>query len=591
MTVHTALPAIVAGPPPGYFFSASQVETFMGCPRKWGWKYIAGIKPTQATSAQVGDACHKELEKHLGGEPIDFTLVVHGVRIGDVIAPGLGLLPVPCTPGMKIEGSFSFPSKRGRWSWTGRKDLECTDGADFPTVDGVPIVPTGCPVVSDHKSTSDAKWAKTPDALKWDVQANLYAYELLHGTCMVHDDCKTDAELARACAATNPQQPAVDLVWTYYQTRGAKKAKRVHLRVLRDHADEAFARIETIAARMAKHHDEAACELDKGAYVQSMTPNPGQCDAYGGCPYQGECQLTITERFSASMSTGNDFFSNLANVAAAQDAVAAPATTAPLAVPETLPTWATALVDPLRERQAAPAPMVMPSTPPTASGFFASAQVDPNTRALTHATPIITDCPINPPESLLPPPVTAPPSIVQTLTVTPDAPVEEKPKRGRGRPRKPVEPSAIIHNLPAPTAPVTALQAAADADQAAADADQAAHAAPAEQVNVTERVQRTDDTPASFALFVDCLPDGLTVIYADHLIAMANAIVVQRASSSEKPVAHYRFLDYGKGAGALDIALQQILSNHTPEAIFCASTSDALPTLTKLAGCITRAVR
>ncbi len=573
-----------------YFFSASQVETFMSCPRKWGWKYIARIAPTQANSAQVGDAGHKELETHLGGGAIDFTKVIHGVRIGDVIAPGLGLLPAPCAAGMRIETSFNFPSNRGPWTWTGRKDIECDDGAVFPVVEGQPDVPAGCPVVSDHKTTSDLKWAKTPDALEWDVQANLYAYELLHfGACKVHEDCKADEGLARACFAAK-QPHAVDLVWTYYQTRGAKKSKRVHLRVLREHADEAFARIETIAKDMAKHHDQAACEFDKGAYVQSMPPNPTQCDAYGGCPYQGECQLTITERFSASMSNDSGFFSNLANVAAAQDA-AAPAPQQP-AVPETLPAWATAPVDPLKAMQAAPAPMVMPSGPVGTTlpiGLPAG---------LTGAPPVINDVPVNPPESTLPPlaqpaatmlpPVwtpaaSAPPSIVETLA-------EEKPKRKPGRPKgstKAVEPNAIIHNVPQATEPAQPLTIVVNLP--------AADSAPAPeqptQAPATERVQRNEAQPYFYALYVDCLPDGGEFTYADDLIDLANAIVVQRASTSEKPVAHYKFLDYGKGAGALDIALQQVLAEQKPKAVFCSGTSDAMPTLTKRAGRITRSVR
>jgi len=66
---------------------------------------------------------------------------------------------------------------------------------------------------------------------------------------------------------------------------------------------------------------------------------------------------------------------------------------------------------------------------------------------------------------------------------------------------------------------------------------------------------------------------------------------VEQTKATGEPIAHYKFLPFGKGPGALDIALQQVLEEVKPDLVFCASSSDALPTLTRAASVITRSVR
>jgi hypothetical protein len=92
-------------------------------------------------------------------------------------------------------------------------------------------------------------------------------------------------------------------------------------------------------------------------------------------------------------------------------------------------------------------------------------------------------------------------------------------------------------------------------------------------------------------LFVDCLPDSVQPTYADTLIQKANERIVAQSAADGAPVAHYKFLSYGKGPGALDIALQQVLAEMRPAVVFCSSSSEALPTLTRVASMITRSVR
>jgi hypothetical protein len=114
---------------------------------------------------------------------------------------------------------------------------------------------------------------------------------------------------------------------------------------------------------------------------------------------------------------------------------------------------------------------------------------------------------------------------------------------------------------------------------------------PEVQAAAADAVEALKANPGGFLLCVDCLPDGIPVVYADDLIHHANRLVVDQAAKTDKPVAHYKFLQFGQAAGALDIALRQAVEETKPHAVFCSGTSDALPTLTRLAESIVRSVR
>jgi hypothetical protein len=49
-------------------WSASQVDTFQGCNRKWWFNKILGLEIPQHPSAAIGSAVHAELEGYLTGE-------------------------------------------------------------------------------------------------------------------------------------------------------------------------------------------------------------------------------------------------------------------------------------------------------------------------------------------------------------------------------------------------------------------------------------------------------------------------------------------------------------------------------------------
>ncbi len=251
----------------GPWFSASQVETYELCPRKWAWKKIAGLEDgPSGPSAELGIQVHAVLEAWLrNGTPINTM-----TRAGQIVMSGLHLLPAPQTPGMRIEEEFRI--EIGGHRFVGYKDVEF--------LQRVP------PLVEDHKTTKDFRWAKTADDLRENVQACLYAVDAMHRAG------------ANEC----------DLQWTYFRTT-KEGAHPVRLRVTRE---QITPRLE----RICRSADEMTLLLASGCRAQDVTPNASACEAFGGCEYQQLCNLTPEERIRAIMTqqqAHNDLLARLQN--------------------------------------------------------------------------------------------------------------------------------------------------------------------------------------------------------------------------------------------------------------------------------------
>jgi hypothetical protein len=242
-------------------YSATQVDTFLLCRRKWAFDKVEGIKGPPNQAAQEGLAVHEQLDAWLGrGVPLN-TLTA----AGKVAMAGLHLLPAPMTPGLESE-TQSYVDLSG-WKFVVKKDWQRLD-----------IMP---PIVGDHKTTKDFRWMKNAADLRTDVQACLYAAETMLST----------------------GSPVVDLQWTYFRTRGAPKAEPVRVRVTAEEIAPTVEKIVATAAEMQLVHDLGLRALD-------LPPSAESCDAYGGCFFQSHCNLTPQERLKSIMSQAqrsNDF--------------------------------------------------------------------------------------------------------------------------------------------------------------------------------------------------------------------------------------------------------------------------------------------
>lgn len=260
--------------------SPSQLEAWNSCKRLWGFTYISGLRPEGKGGAALGSAIHKQREKYLHGEPMDFTAPNHAA---DIAAVGTNELPEPNTPGLKIEKAFKFVSSTTGISYRGFVDFSIP-----------PEHRDGIPLIGDHKSTSDIKrWAKTPEVLESDCQAIIYAQNALMQW---------------------PDVMQVDLEWHYTQTKGPKKSKLVPLRLSRAHVSKEFEKIELDAIELVATYNAKPDPL-------SLAPTRNSCNNYGGCPFKSKCNFgpddnlaTLFQKDLENMNTSAptvDFLSRL----------------------------------------------------------------------------------------------------------------------------------------------------------------------------------------------------------------------------------------------------------------------------------------
>ena len=241
--------------------SASQLETFQLCPRKWGLARIDGIREPESTAQRDGSAYHKVAEAYLATGRID-----HSGKYGEWLSAAVPHLPTPPVPDGTIEQWFCFEPEQGI-GFRGRVDL------------WLPAM------ILDHKTCADFKWAKTPDELATGIQSVLYAHAHLRN---------------------RPPGDSVLLRWVYARKRGASASIKVEATITKEQAAEVFRRVHLPLARAI----EVARTAESG---NDLPPNPRACSAYGGCFYAaaGHCKLTPSERTKALMTTGTN--STMAN--------------------------------------------------------------------------------------------------------------------------------------------------------------------------------------------------------------------------------------------------------------------------------------
>ena len=375
--------------------SATQIELWRDCKRKWGFKYLERIiTPTHPAALLGTEVQDEQLDPYLvNGREFDFSRP--SGEIAQKLAPllparGSATLWQEDAPlvGLTLRRKFlAMPSPGDKFAYRGEFDLWAPDSSVVPGFSG------GTPLLGDIKTTGNLYYAKTSEKLATDVQAQLYAMAIMY------EDNVNE----------------LDLVWFYTRTRGARRAERHYLHVYSSHVAEQFQLIDAIATQLV----EAKVARPN---VNDLPPNARMCEAYGGCPYRNKCQLSpavfaaavnqsaLEETMSAQT---NDFLANLRK-------------TVPSSTPAALAGHVGPAHDPIAELKAKIAELEaakQPVTEPTAGALpaWATDPVDPMAKPA-----------INPPECVLPP---APP-------------VEAKK---RGRPAKAAVPAASGDALPAET--------------------------------------------------------------------------------------------------------------------------------------------
>ena len=220
-------------------FSASRIKTFLSCPRKFAWQYLAGLPSPTSKAQSFGQDVHAILEQFVSqGYPVDVS-----TPEGLVAAQGAPyVLEYVKDPGVTCEREFQFASSAGRY-WRGFKDLETPE------------------LILDYKTTASVQYALTPDALMYDAQAILYAHE--HFLTYEGD--------------------TVRLVWLYLQKRKPIMHLPVIVDMTRDHAALGFRALEESAAAAESLTGTTAED------ILTIEGNYSACGEYGGCPYRAQC--------------------------------------------------------------------------------------------------------------------------------------------------------------------------------------------------------------------------------------------------------------------------------------------------------------
>lgn len=485
--------------PTNHLYSPSQISAYRECNRKWGWGTLAKLRFDSNASAALGTEIHKQLENHLRGKPLDYSR-----PSGYIAASGLHHLPPPLYPGMNLEGKFVFQSPDTQFRYHGFRDVFLPSWVEE--------FPDGAPVVIDHKSTSGLKWAKTEIELLSDPQSVIYARAV--------------------------DSPLVHNRWVYYQTKGAKKSVPIDQKMTRDHVQHQFRMLELTTAAMdiivGTRDGLEPHQIED--LVLSLPFNPSACSSFGGCPYQGKCNLGPEQRLAAIWATDlkpNNPLKMLeeTNMSESTTSLIARLKNTPSVSGEPVATPAGGVVIPARDGVT------------TFSPAFAAAGINP------------------PPVAALP----YSPDIPGFVTPVPPTNAAPKPKK-----------------LTAVEKKAAKVVEAVQQSLALADTQEAPAAQP--------EVQSPVVVQSGYVLYVDCIPDtqaqDVAFVYA----------IAKGAVNDKCKVTDYRMIEYGAGPGYLATAVQDCINHGMLQgSVFvstqCQETLACLAVLIKNAKSVVRGMR
>lgn len=260
--------------------SVSALEKFdssqEGCELRWHLKEVQGWSEPQRNFNSAGDIAHEQLEHYLvTGENV----------LGKIPLAGFHLLPPPGPP-LKVEWGLNrkphpprkpngkkvnyFPAHESLL-WAGGVPLigfvDVEDPNEYHVLpDGTWLHEPLVVEILDHKTSSSAQYAKTPDGLLKTHQMSGYGKFIVERPEYEHIE-------------------AVRLSQNYYLTKpppaGAPRAFKRTILVSRLQLEEAWYSTEAIVDRMKS----VAGEKDE----RRVSGNLAACGNYGGCPHREHC--------------------------------------------------------------------------------------------------------------------------------------------------------------------------------------------------------------------------------------------------------------------------------------------------------------
>ncbi|MBW2672098.1 MAG: hypothetical protein JRD89_01615 [Deltaproteobacteria bacterium] len=306
------------------------------CKRKWAFAKIDRVPKVQHPSAILGGEVHIILEDYLkqGKAPDRET------KQGKIALAGIHLLPAPGT--VEVEGRFKWELADQPFDLQGVVDYSPAPILVLPpdylnpkrSIWKPHPAPGLVPVVGDHKTTGDWKWAPSPEELLTMIQPTIYAQRKMQELGV--DSCLVE--------------------YIYYLTKGTPKSKAV--RALFTLADN-----KKIWEGILAKGREMVYILETETEAKNIEPNPQTCPAYGGCQHRGRCKLTNGEIMRSYMSkpTLREQMAENAKAVAAAGGTPAAVVAAINPPAEAAPPAKLSVMDNMKAKAAAKA-----ATPPTA---------------------------------------------------------------------------------------------------------------------------------------------------------------------------------------------------------------------------------
>jgi hypothetical protein len=491
------------------YISASQIDTFSKCQRRWHAHYVGGEPREPETDASVkGTAVHKILELYdKEGQKIDGT-----TELGLIAQQAEPFLFAPKSGLAEFEFNLDAlkVNSPGWWTYTGKVDYLKEDGT----------------FVRDYKTTSDFKNAKSEEDLKKNAQVILYG--------------------AVALELQNTEKRPVEFSWLYLRT---KKPKALEVRFsipaydIKREKDNLDAYVENVMLPTRK------------LPLLSLPPSPDHCFAYHRpCPYRHKCTdlsaLSQLKGSISSMYTNEELMARLKNgtlggPTAPQAQPAGPQAQLPKALPK-LPGAKPAEAPPPPVEEA---PEEEEEGPEGAEEEVPSNPIDLLGQQM--------NMPRNEGEA----------DIDYMLRLTQakagQAGISTE-KRGRGRPPGSKNKATIEAEEKAKAKALQDAEADRLIKEAEKKAVEKANSIAASSIAPPELKKLHDEEAASAAsvacqnffpcLYVNCMPVGLDVLDFAY-VAQAAMVVIQE----ELEVPHYSLIDYGKGKGAFLMAAKKLL--------------------------------